>query len=100
MPASLSKFEKVEPIYVELDGWKEDISKAQTFSDLPTNAQNYITFIEDNLKLKVSWIGNGPKREEMIHRDVSKKALPPKPRTPKEGGTGKRGRPASPAKTQ
>ena len=100
MPASLTKFEKVEPIYVELDGWKEDISKAKTFDDLPTNAKKYINFIEENLKLKVSWIGNGPKREEMIHRDISRKALPAPPKVVKEGATGKRGRPANPAKPQ
>ena len=75
MPASLTKFENVEPSYVELDGWTEDISKAKSFDELPANAQKYINFIESELKLKVSWIGNGPKREEMIHKDVTDKAL-------------------------
>jgi adenylosuccinate synthase len=47
MPSSLAKLGKIEPKYVELDGWTEDITKAKTFEDLPKNAQNYIKFIED-----------------------------------------------------
>lgn len=93
MPASLTKFQKIQPNYVELDGWTEDISKAQTFEELPVNAQKYIQFIEDDLKVKISWIGNGPKREEMIHREAVKK-----PSEPKKAPSGlPRGRPSKAA---
>jgi adenylosuccinate synthase len=47
-------------------GWTEDISKATKFSDLPRNAQDYITFIENEVNIPITWIGNGPKREEMF----------------------------------
>ncbi|CAJ0767300.1 24775_t:CDS:2, partial [Entrophospora sp. SA101] len=40
-------------------GWKTDISKCRQFTDLPTNAQKYIKFIEKHLEVPVEWIGVG-----------------------------------------
>ncbi|MDP4008033.1 MAG: adenylosuccinate synthase [Candidatus Peregrinibacteria bacterium] len=65
-PTRLADLEKVEPVYQEFAGWTEDISQAQSFPDLPENAQNYVKFIEDTLQVKVSSIGVGPKRDQMI----------------------------------
>ncbi|CAJ0897755.1 19173_t:CDS:2 [Entrophospora sp. SA101] len=48
--------------FVEKDsilGWKTDISKCRQFTDLPTNAQKYIKFIEKHLEVPVEWIGVG-----------------------------------------
>jgi len=66
----------VKPIFVELDGWTEDISRAKKFEDLPTKAQEYINFIENELKLPITWIGNGPEREAMIHKPVLRTEKP------------------------
>jgi adenylosuccinate synthase len=60
--------EKVEPIYKTVKGWKENISKAGSFADLPTNAQNYIKMIEETADAPVKWIGVGPERDAMIRR--------------------------------
>jgi adenylosuccinate synthase len=69
MPGTVDELARCKPIYTELKGWTEDITKAQKFSDLPANAQAYLKFIEKEVKIPVSWIGNGPKREEMILKD-------------------------------
>ena len=47
MPSSLKSLGKIEPIYVDLDGWDEDITKAKSFDELPNNAKKYINFIEE-----------------------------------------------------
>jgi adenylosuccinate synthase len=60
--------EKVEPVYKTVKGWKEDISKARTFEELPENAQNYVKMIEDAVKVPVKWIGVGPERDATIRR--------------------------------
>ena len=39
------------------------------FSDLPTEAKNYLSFIEKTLSSKISLISTGPKREEVIEID-------------------------------
>ena len=68
MPGTVQELAQCKTIYEDLPGWSEDISKAQSFADLPTNAQNYIKFIENECNIPISWVGNGPKREEMFLR--------------------------------
>ena len=42
MPANITDLEAVEVVYEEHPGWKEDISGARSWDDLPTNAKKYI----------------------------------------------------------
>lgn len=65
-PTRLEILEKIEPVYEEFDGWTEDISGAKSFDDLPKSAQKYVKFIENSLGVKISYIGTGPKRDQMI----------------------------------
>ena len=67
-PADLEVLAKVEVQYKTMPGWQQDISKAQTWEDLPENCRNYVLFIEQFLGVKIEWIGVGPARESMIHR--------------------------------
>jgi len=47
-------------------GWKTDISGIKSAKDLPEAAQKYITFIDQYLGVKISWISNGPGRDQLI----------------------------------
>jgi adenylosuccinate synthase len=60
--------EKVEPIYKTAKGWREDISQARSFDELPSAAQEYIKMIEDASEVPVRWIGVGPERDAIIRR--------------------------------
>jgi adenylosuccinate synthase len=62
------ELEKVETIYKTVPGWSEDVSKARSFEELPSNAQNYVKMIEDSAGVPVKWIGVGPEREATIRR--------------------------------
>ena len=66
MPADVNDLGRCVPVYTDLPGWSEDITKCTTFESLPTNAQNYLRFIEEQTKVPVSWVGTGPAREEMF----------------------------------
>ncbi len=68
MPMTQTAFHHAQPVYEEMDGWWEDISKARTFDDLPANAQRYIERIEELCGAPVSVIGVGPGREENVIR--------------------------------
>ena len=35
----------LKPVYVEIDGWDEDISVARSFADLPDNAKRYVAWM-------------------------------------------------------
>jgi len=67
-PANLENLAQVEVVYDTVPGWKEDITSARTFEDLPANAQSYINKIEEVIGSPVKWIGVGPGREAMIVR--------------------------------
>jgi len=58
----------VEIEYQTVKGWQEDISKARSFDDLPTPANDYVKMIEDATEVPVKWIGVGPEREATIIR--------------------------------
>ena len=58
----------VEPVYTEMEGWKEDISAIRDYDNLPDNLKKYISFIEDYTSVPVTLVSVGPDREETIIR--------------------------------
>jgi adenylosuccinate synthase len=68
MPVSQSDFHHAVPVYEELPGWSEDISRCRTFEELPVNAQRYIERLEELIGARVSTVGVGPGREATIER--------------------------------
>lgn len=66
MPATIDELAQCKTVYVELPGWSEDITKCKSFEELPRNAQDYVHFIEEQVNVPITWIGNGPAREEMF----------------------------------
>ncbi|MFD0529366.1 adenylosuccinate synthase [Kitasatospora arboriphila] len=66
LPYNQSDFHHAKPVYETLPGWSEDISKAQTFADLPKNAQAYVKALEEMSGAPISAIGVGPGRTETI----------------------------------
>ncbi|MFC4993572.1 adenylosuccinate synthase [Rubritalea tangerina] len=65
-PAARSGWEKATPIYEELPGWQTDTTKARSWDDLPENAKNYLNRLSELVGAPVSFIGNGPEREQTI----------------------------------
>jgi adenylosuccinate synthase len=68
MPVNQSDFHHARPVYEYLDGWWEDISGCRTFEELPENAQRYVLRVEELIGARVSAIGVGPGRHEIIER--------------------------------
>ena len=66
IPANIKDSERCEPVYIELDGWKEDITKVSTFSDLPVNAQAYLNKITELTDVDVAIFSVGPDRLQTI----------------------------------
>lgn len=62
--------EKAKPVYEVLPGWKCNIDGIRSFEELPVNAQNYVNFIEERIGVPIRMVSNGPKREDIIHRNA------------------------------
>jgi len=60
--------ENVTPVYTEFKGWKEDLTKMTSESELPKEFMEYVKFLEDELKTPISVISVGPDRKQTIHR--------------------------------
>ncbi|NSW93983.1 MAG: adenylosuccinate synthase [Bacteroidales bacterium] len=58
----------IEPVYTEMKGWKEDISKINDYKSLPDPLKEYISFIENATKVPVMIVSTGPDRNETIIR--------------------------------
>jgi len=58
----------VTPIYTEVDGWKEDLTKMTDASQLPKELNDYIDFLEKELEVPIKIVSVGPDRTQTIHR--------------------------------
>lgn len=67
-PQSQKIFENCQPVYEELPGWQEDLTKVRRFEELPEAAQNYIKRIEKLTGVNATLIAVGPGREQTIVR--------------------------------
>ncbi len=66
MPASIKDYEKCVPVYMEVPGWDEDITKVTTFSDLPENAQLYLNKLAELVGVEVAIFSVGPDRTQTV----------------------------------
>lgn len=66
--SSTTKLYNYTPIYEELEGWDEDLTKVTSYEELPVNAQKYIEFIEKYLGINVYLVSVGPERNQNIIR--------------------------------
>lgn len=69
-PSSCAELAKAKPIFEELPGWKEDITRCRTFEDLPAAAKDYVRFIEEKVSVPVILIGVGQGRDDTILRGI------------------------------
>lgn len=71
-PADLEALEhdKLEIEYITFKGWQSQTTGCQKWEDLPKAAQEYVEYVEKELGVPIKWIGTGPKREDMIVRQV------------------------------
>lgn len=68
IPAEIHLNQIAKPIYESFPGWTENITTCKHFDELPTNAQHFISRIEQLIECKISFISTGIDREDFIIR--------------------------------
>lgn len=62
--------ETIEPVYIELKGWKKDITQMKEIKELPKELMDYISFIEKETGVPVSIISLGPDRNATVFKKI------------------------------
>jgi len=65
-PTDISRLEKCKPVYEEMPGWRESLSKITDYQHLPVNAKKYIDKLAELSEAKVSLISVGAERGQII----------------------------------
>ena len=68
VPASTSVYERLEPVYEELPGWRTDTTGCRAWTELPAAAQAYVERLEELAGVPISLVSVGPERAQMIVR--------------------------------
>ena len=66
LPPAQAIFSQVEPVYEEVKGWNSDISGVTSIQDLPQEAIDYLNVIITNVRVPISLISVGSRREQHI----------------------------------
>ena len=67
-PASTSVYERLEPVYQNLPGWKTDTTGCRSWAELPGLARSYVERLEALAGVPISHVSVGPERGQMIVR--------------------------------
>ncbi|MDR1257058.1 MAG: adenylosuccinate synthetase, partial [Spirochaetaceae bacterium] len=67
-PASIPALNGARPVLKSFPGWKTDISALSTFDRLPSQARDYIAFIEDFCQTPVDIVSVGCGRSQTLVR--------------------------------
>jgi adenylosuccinate synthase len=59
----------LRPIYVDLPGWRSDLTGITRIDQFPAEFSNYIRFIEDETGVPITIASVGPNRDQTIRLD-------------------------------
>jgi len=57
---------KIEPVLETFSGWKSDTTSLKKYDNLPEKMKEYVQYINKYLGVKISYISNGPGRDQLI----------------------------------
>jgi len=65
-PANIAALGRCQPIYEELPGWQTPINHIREYEQLPLEAQQYVTRLQELTSCPINLISVGPEREQTI----------------------------------
>ncbi len=66
MPENIRKARLAKPVYEQMAGWDEDITRVRSFEDLPDKAKAYLHRLEELTGVSPAIVSVGPDREETL----------------------------------
>jgi len=59
---------ELQPVYKQINGWNSNINEILTYNLFPENLKEYISFIENEVKVPITLVSNGPNRSQTVFR--------------------------------
>lgn len=66
VPSTLSALERCKPVYIDMQGWKEELTEVRSYDELPATAKTYLAKIEELTKTEIAVVSVGPDRTQTI----------------------------------
>jgi adenylosuccinate synthase len=66
LPAREDLLAQVSPVLTAVPGWTTDTTSARSIDELPDGARGYISFLEEQIGARVTMVGVGPDREQLV----------------------------------
>ncbi|HVP50666.1 MAG TPA: adenylosuccinate synthase [Terriglobales bacterium] len=66
IPAHASGYERIEPIYERMPGWRKSTSGITSLEKLPPQARAYLQFVEKETQARIGMVSTGPDREQTL----------------------------------
>ena len=66
LPTTSNQQDRLKPVYETLEGWSESTRGSRSWDELPTNAQEYIRYIESLIGSPISLLSTSPERDDTI----------------------------------
>jgi len=60
--------ENLTPIYKEFNGWKKDLTQLESADEMPSQLNDYIAYLEDELLVPITIVSVGPDRTQTLIR--------------------------------
>jgi len=67
IPPQANGYEKIEPVYTALPGWRENTSGCTAIETLPMRTREYLAFLEHETGAKIAMVSTGPDRNQTIY---------------------------------
>ena len=65
-PQDTAVLARCQPVYEEIPGWSEDVSRMRSLAELPANLKAYLARIEQLCGVRITIVSVGPEREQLI----------------------------------
>ena len=56
------------PVYKEINGWKNDLTKLSSLNEAPKELHDYINWLEEELEVSITIVSVGPDRKQTLHK--------------------------------
>lgn len=68
-PTNINLHNYLEPVYITMPGWKENLNGAKDLSELPEKAKDYLKKLEELVGIPISIVSIGPDREQTLMKE-------------------------------